>query len=514
MRSILDFRKMKAEGRKISIITCYDYTSARIAAASGVDCLLVGDSSAMTMHGYADTLAATPTLMAMHTRAVRAGAPAKFIVADMPFLAHRGSLDRTLDAVAEIMRAGADAVKIEGVDGSEDTIRRIVESGVPVMGHLGLRPQSVHQLGGYKTQATAPDAAARLVDQARTLEDCGAFALVLECIPPDLAAKVTGLLTIPTIGIGAGRDCSGQVLVMQDLLGLNTEFRPKFVRRYLDGSELLRTAFDRFDEDVKCGRFPVPPEKMMKWDDLSRWIAVRRDLRRAGFSIGFVPTMGALHAGHVSLLEKARAENDITVLSIYVNPTQFDSRDDLERYPASLDRDLDIAARAGVDHVLLPTDSQMYPDGFRYRIEETELSSRLCGAHRPGHFEGVLTVVLKLLQIAGCDRAYFGEKDYQQLELVRGMTEAFFIDAEIVACPTVREADGLAMSSRNLNLSPEARKTAPLLSRALRESGTAEEAAARLRAAGFEIDYVEDVGNRRFAAASLGDVRLIDNVER
>lgn len=514
MKSVLDFHKMKEQGRKISMITCYDYTSARIAAASNVDCVLVGDSAAMTMHGHSTTLAADPGLMAMHVRAVRAGAPEKFIVGDLPFLAHRGSLDRTLDAVAEIMRAGAQAVKIEGIDGSEDTIRRIVESGVPVMGHLGLTPQSVHQFGGYKVQGTAPAAADRLLHQSRILEECGVFALVLECIPADLAASVTGLLAIPTIGIGAGPECSGQVLVMQDLLGLNTEFRPKFVRRYLDGAALVQEAFDRFDGEVKSGAFPGTVERPTRWPDMHRWIDERRRLQRAGFSIGFVPTMGALHAGHVSLLEKARAENNITVLSIYVNPTQFDNKDDLAKYPANLDRDLELAARAGVDHVLLPTYEQLYPDDFRYRVSESELSSRLCGAHRPGHFDGVLTVVLKLLQIAGCDRAYFGEKDFQQLELVRGMARALFLDTEIVACPIVREIDGLAMSSRNLNLSPEARGTAPVLARTLRESPTAEEATARLRAAGFQIDYVEDVGTRRFAAASIGGVRLIDNVER
>lgn len=253
---------------------------------------------------------------------------------------------------------------------------------------------------------------------------------------------------------------------------------------------------------------------MKKWTDLSRWIEQRRNLKRTGSSIGFVPTMGALHAGHRSLLEKARAGNDVTVLSIYVNPTQFDNKDDLATYPVSLERDLEIAAQAGVDHVLLPTYPQIYPDGFRYRISESGFSSRLCGAHRPGHFEGVLTVVMKLLQISGCDRAYFGEKDFQQLELVRGMAKSFFLDTEIVGCPTVRETDGLAMSSRNLNLSPEARRTAPVLARTLRESRTAEEAMARLRAEGFEIDYVEDIANRRFAAAKIGGVRLIDNVER
>jgi 3-methyl-2-oxobutanoate hydroxymethyltransferase len=260
MKSVLDFQKMKTKGERISMVTCYDYTSARMVAASKVDCVLVGDSLAMTMHGHDTTLAATPELMALHVEAVRKGAPNKFIVGDMPFLAHRGSLDRTLEAVRLIMKAGAQAVKIEGIDGSEEFIKHIVQSGVPVMGHLGLTPQSVHQMGGFKVQATDPEAAEMLMMQARKLESCGAFAVVLECVPQGAAAHVTHNLTIPTIGIGAGRDCSGQVLVMQDLLGFNIDFQPKFVRKYLEGFEILKDAFDRYDRDVKSGEFPNEKE--------------------------------------------------------------------------------------------------------------------------------------------------------------------------------------------------------------------------------------------------------------
>jgi 3-methyl-2-oxobutanoate hydroxymethyltransferase len=260
MKSVLDFQKMKSKGERISMVTCYDYTSARMVAASQVDCILVGDSLAMTMHGYDSTLAAIPELMALHVESVRKGAPNKFIVGDMPFLAHRGSRDRTLDAVRLIMKAGAQAVKIEGIDGSEDDIRHIVQSGVPVMGHLGLTPQSVHQMGGFKVQATDPQAAEMLMVQARKLEACGAFAVVLECVPKAAATQVTNNLSIPTIGIGAGRECSGQVLVMQDLLGFNTDFQPKFVRKYLDGFDILKDAFDRYDRDVKSGEFPSEKE--------------------------------------------------------------------------------------------------------------------------------------------------------------------------------------------------------------------------------------------------------------
>lgn len=260
MKSVLDFQKMRASEKKISMITCYDFTSARIVAESNADCILVGDSLAMTMHGHPNTLAATAEMMALHVAAVRKGAPKKFIVGDMPFLAHRGSLDQTLQTVGAIMRAGAQAVKIEGVDGSEETIRHIAQSGVPVMGHLGLTPQSVHQFGGFRVQATSVEAQEFLFDQAMRLEDCGVFALVLECVPADAAAALTRRLSIPTIGIGAGEGCSGQVLVFQDLLGLNNQFKPRFVRHFLNGFDLVKNAINQFDSDVKAGAFPNASE--------------------------------------------------------------------------------------------------------------------------------------------------------------------------------------------------------------------------------------------------------------
>jgi 3-methyl-2-oxobutanoate hydroxymethyltransferase len=260
MKSVLDFQKAKTQGQKISMVTCYDSTMAKIVAASSIDCILVGDSLAMTMHGHSDTLVATPELMALHVAAVRRGAPQKFIVGDMPFLAHRGSLDQTLEAVALIMRAGAQALKIEGINGSEQTIAHIVESGVPVMGHLGLTPQSVHQFGGFKVQGTGDEAGPWLLKQAQKLQDAGCFAVVLECVPAPVAKFVTQNLEIPTIGIGAGADTSGQVLVLQDMLGLNVDFKPRFVRHFLEGFELLKGALDQYDRVVKTSEFPLPNE--------------------------------------------------------------------------------------------------------------------------------------------------------------------------------------------------------------------------------------------------------------
>jgi pantoate--beta-alanine ligase len=242
---------------------------------------------------------------------------------------------------------------------------------------------------------------------------------------------------------------------------------------------------------------------------LAEWRATRRSMRG---TVGFVPTMGALHEGHATLLRRSRAENEVSVLSIFVNPTQFNDPGDLEKYPRTFEADLELARECGVDFVFFPEPASMYPDGYRYKVTESALSTGLCGAHRPGHFDGVLTVVLKLLQLVRAERAYFGEKDYQQLELVRGMAEAFFLDTEIVAVPTVREPDGLAMSSRNTRLSPAERERAPRFAAILKSAASAAEARRSLAAEGFEVDYVEDVLGRRFGAVKLGQVRLIDNL--
>lgn len=260
MKSVLDFGLAKAEARKISMVTCYDASLARVLEASAVDCVLVGDSAAMVMHGHPDTLAATVELMALHTAAVRRGAPTRFLVADLPFLSFRKGVPAALDAVAALMRAGAQAVKLEGVHGHEDVITAIAGSGVPVMGHLGLTPQSVNALAGFRVQGRSEEDAARILEDALRLEALGCFSLVLECVPAGLAAQVTRRLAIPTIGIGAGPDCDGQVLVLQDLLGLSNGFRPKFLRTYIDGFAQFRDAIDRFDRDVKQGAFPTAAE--------------------------------------------------------------------------------------------------------------------------------------------------------------------------------------------------------------------------------------------------------------
>jgi 3-methyl-2-oxobutanoate hydroxymethyltransferase len=260
MKSVLEFARHRREGPPLCMVTSYDAWSARLAAQAGVDCLLVGDSAAMVVHGFPDTLHATVEMMAVHTAAVRRGAPEIFVVADMPFLSFRRGRKAAVEAAGELMRAGASAVKLEGVAGHEDAIAHLVGSGIPVMGHLGLTPQSVHQLGGYRVQGRSAEDAARILGEARRLEDLGAFAVVLECIPGQLAAEITAAVGVPTIGIGSGPHTAGQVLVLHDLLGLQADFRPRFARRYLEGHALVRDALERFASDVRAARFPAREE--------------------------------------------------------------------------------------------------------------------------------------------------------------------------------------------------------------------------------------------------------------
>ncbi len=268
--NVLEFQKMKDEGRKISMVTCYDYSSARAVAASSIDCILVGDSVAMTMHGFPNTLSATTSMMALHTAAVARGASSKFIVADLPFLSYRKGLEHAMDSVHELMSAGAHAVKLEGVRGHTEIVRHIVDSGVPVMGHLGLTPQSVQALGGMKVQARTNAAVKILASEARELEHAGCFALVLECVPAEASRQVTNLLKIPTIGIGAGPGVSGQVLVYQDLIGLNPGFKPKFLRTYANTFDIIQAALNAYDQDVKSESFPNDNESYSQIHQLNR----------------------------------------------------------------------------------------------------------------------------------------------------------------------------------------------------------------------------------------------------
>lgn len=257
---IQDFKSKKQRQEKISMITCYDSWSAKILDTTDVDVLLVGDSAAMVMHGHETTLNANIPLMALHVAAVVRGAHRKFIVADLPFLSYRKSLSDNMTAIGTLMEAGAHAVKLEGAKGNLDFIQHAVESGVPVMGHLGLTPQSVHQLGGFKVQGKDQQEYDQIIKDALALEKAGCFSLVLECVPAALAAEITSQLKIPTIGIGAGIECDGQVLVLQDMLGMNAGFTPKFLRTYMNGFQLIQQSVNKFHRDVISREFPNDKE--------------------------------------------------------------------------------------------------------------------------------------------------------------------------------------------------------------------------------------------------------------
>ncbi len=250
---------------------------------------------------------------------------------------------------------------------------------------------------------------------------------------------------------------------------------------------------------------------MLVIKNIQDWLQAHAS-RESNSTLGFVPTMGALHKGHLSLVDRSHRENDTTIVSIFVNPTQFNDPKDLNGYPQTLEADLSSLENAGVDVVLLPDYNQVYPDDYRYKIIESEFSQKLCGASRPGHFDGVLTIVMKLLNIVQATHAYFGEKDYQQYVLIKEMAEAFFLRTRIVSCPTIREDDGLACSSRNARLKSEERALAPQFYKTLTQKLSMAARKSQLESLGFKVDYLEEFKNRRFGAVYLGKVRLIDNV--
>lgn len=256
MFTIPDFKAAKQAGRRITMLTCYDVSLAAILEDAGIDAVLVGDSVAMVVHGHPSTTTATLDMIETHIRAVRRGGPELCIVGDMPFLSTRRGLREGVDAAGTLIRAGANAVKIEGLSGHEELIPALVGGGVPVMGHLGLLPQSVNVLGGYSKQGKADSEADRILQEAMTLERLGCFAIVLECIPAKLAARIQAAIAIPTIGIGAGPDCDGQILVSNDMLGLTAGYVPAFAKRYLDAHNLFSQAFKEYIAEVRDGSFP------------------------------------------------------------------------------------------------------------------------------------------------------------------------------------------------------------------------------------------------------------------
>jgi 3-methyl-2-oxobutanoate hydroxymethyltransferase len=258
--TIPEFVAKKNKGEKISMITCYDATFAKLLDQTNVDSVLVGDSANMVMHGQKTTLNISVEMMATHIEAVARGLTQKLLVGDLPFLSYRKSLDANMMAIEVLMKAGAHSFKLEGAEGNLEFIKHVVHSGVPVMGHLGLTPQSVYTLGGFKVQGRDKKAQDKILEDSLALQDAGCFSIVLECVPSSIAKIVADELHIPVIGIGAGPDVDGQVLVLQDLLGMNQGFKPTFLRQYMNGAELIQNAINHFHQDVVEKTFPSEKE--------------------------------------------------------------------------------------------------------------------------------------------------------------------------------------------------------------------------------------------------------------
>ena len=265
--TVATFKKMKNEGTKISMLTAYDYSTAKLVDEAGINSILVGDSLGMVMLGYEDTLSVTMEDMIHHTAAVARGAKNALVVGDMPFMSYEVSVEQAVINAGRLMKEGrANAVKLEGGVRVAEQIKAITKAGIPVCAHIGLTPQSVNAFGGFKVQGKTAEAAQQMVEDALAVQEAGAFAVVLECVPAKLAAIISEKLDIPTIGIGAGAGCDGQVLVWQDMLGLNGDKVPKFVRCFAPVGQTMTQAFRAYDREVKAGAFPAVGETYAQSD--------------------------------------------------------------------------------------------------------------------------------------------------------------------------------------------------------------------------------------------------------
>ncbi len=256
--SITQIKEMKQKGEKIAMLTAYDYATAKLIEGAGIPLILVGDSLGMVVLGYESTIPVTMDEMIHHTKAVVRGTTRALIVGDMPFMTYQVSVDDALrNAARFIQEGGAQTIKLEGGENMAETVKRIVSSGIPVMGHIGLTPQSIHQLGGFKVMGKTPEAAVRLINDAKALDEAGVFAIVLECVPEPLSKLITEKVSVPTIGIGAGKYCDGQVQVISDLLGLYTDFVPKHAKQYARLFEIIKSATADYIAEVQAGAFPT-----------------------------------------------------------------------------------------------------------------------------------------------------------------------------------------------------------------------------------------------------------------
>ena len=265
--TVVTFKEAKTKGEKLTMLTAYDYSTAKLVDGAGINSILVGDSLGNVVLGYPDTISVTMEDMIHHCAAVSRGIKDTLLICDMPFMSYQASVYDAVVNAGRLMKEGrAHAVKLEGGVEMEETIRSIVNASIPVCGHIGLTPQSINAFGGFKVQGKGEAAAQKLLDDARAVERAGAFAVVLECVPAALAKRVTEEISIPTIGIGAGADCDGQVLVYQDMLGMFTDFKPKFVKHFANVGQIMTEAFKAYDAEVKAGEFPAA-EHTYKIDD-------------------------------------------------------------------------------------------------------------------------------------------------------------------------------------------------------------------------------------------------------
>lgn len=272
--TIATLMAMKENGEKISQLTCYDYSTAKLVDAAGINTILVGDSLGMTMQGYADTLPVTVDEMILYGRSVCRACENAFVILDMPFMSYQVSVEQAVENAGRLMKeAGGNAVKLEGGKSVCEQIKAITACGIPVCAHIGMTPQSVNAMGGFKVQGKGEDNARRVLEDALAVEEAGAFMVVLECVPPKLAALITKKTNMITIGIGASAGCDGQVLVYQDMLGMSGEFVPKFVKRYADIGGEMKKAFMEFDAEVKAGTFPAPAQTYAKSDCADEFLA-------------------------------------------------------------------------------------------------------------------------------------------------------------------------------------------------------------------------------------------------
>ena len=265
-KSVYDIIKMKKDGKKISAITSYDYTLASLCDKSGIDILLVGDSAGMVMLGYENTIPVTMDQMCIFTEAVSRARKNALLVADLPFMSYQASIEDAIKNSGRLIKAGADAVKLEGGISMSETISAIVDVGIPVMGHIGLQPQTTMLLEGYKVQGRTKDTAIKLIEDAKELEEAGVFSITLEMISHEVAQIISETVSVPTIGIGSGVGCNGQILVVQDLLGMFEKIKPRFAKRYLNLSEDIVKALENYKNDVELGTFPAQ-ENWFSMDD-------------------------------------------------------------------------------------------------------------------------------------------------------------------------------------------------------------------------------------------------------